>query len=155
MAIEYSLKLASSALPSGIVELVRESEGGVVEPLPSGAAIRLSAVHCAVLTVDAIDAEIAEESYGIRPSITVMFRIDKDRREEGKRAMLSAVTRILDAEPGDAVLLANLEHPALCRRGGRGVLVERFGPWPASMLGALGPAWSVASELPRPWAPAL
>lgn len=148
MSIEYALKIVSSTPPGRIAELVRGAEEANLERLPRGLAVGLPGVHCAVVPVDDIDAEIAEETYGLHPNVAVVFRIDKSRRTEGLRMMQAALMRILIVEPGDAILLANLEHPALRRRDGRGVLIDRFGPWPKEMLSALGPAWTVGPELP-------
>jgi hypothetical protein len=147
MSIEYALKLVSSTPPGRIAELVRGSEKAALQPLPRGFAVGLPGVHCAVLAVDDIDAEIAEESHGIRPTIAVVFRIDKDRREDGLRTMRAALVRVLGVEPGDAILLANLEHPVLRRRDGHGVLIDQFGPWPEAILAALGPTWTVGPDL--------
>lgn len=148
MSIEYALKLVSGTPPRGIAELVLGTEEATLNPLSRGFAVDLPGVYCAVLAVDELGAEIAEESHGLRPTITAVFRIDKDDRDQGKRTMRAALVRILNAEPGDAILLANFESPALRRHSGHGVLVDRFGPWPEQMLAALGPSWTVVPDLP-------
>jgi hypothetical protein len=153
MAIEYSLDIVSSSPPGRIADLVRGDEEAAIEPLPEALAIALPGVYCVVFAVDDDrSVEIAEECYGLRPTVAVMFRIDKFRREDGGRSMRAALVRILGAEAGDAVFLANLEIPVLRRRNGRGVLIDRFRPWFEGMLPALGPAWSVGPDLPLPGA---
>jgi hypothetical protein len=152
MAIEYALDIVSSNPLRRIADLVRGDEEAALEPLPRGLVIELPSLHCAVLAVDDRSAEIAEESYGLRPTVVVVFRMDKDRLDDAERTMQAALVRILGAEPGDAVLLANHEIPVLRRRNGRGVLIDRFRPWFGDMLPGLGPAWSVGPDVPLPGA---
>jgi hypothetical protein len=152
MAFEYALDMVSSSPPGRIADLVRSDEDAALEPLPSGFAIGLSGVYCTVRTVSDRSAEIAEESYGLRPTVVVAFRIDKFRDEDGERTMRAALVRILGAEAGDAVLLANREIPVLRRRNGRGVLIDQWRPWFGDMLPGLGPAWSVGPDVPLPGA---
>jgi hypothetical protein len=148
MALEYALDVVSSSPPRRIADLVRGDGEATLEPLPHGFSIVLPSLYCAVHTVDDRSTEIAEETYGIRPTVGVLFSLDKFHTEDAYRSMRDALVRILGAESGDAVLLANLELPILRRRNGRGVTSDRFGAWLNEVRVALGPAWTVGPDLP-------
>jgi hypothetical protein len=150
MAIEYSLEMVSSSSPRRIADLIRGDAEVTLEPLPHahGFALGLPGLYCGVGTVDDRSAEIIEETYGIRPTVGVLFRIDSFLYEDAYRSMRDALVRILRGESGEVVLLANHELPILRRRDGHGVTSDQYGPWLNEVREALGPAWEASPDLP-------
>ena len=124
MAIDYTL-LLDTTRPAGDLA----DYGGTVLPIESG-----------------IRREISQESFGIEPTVSVVFRIDKDEPERSTDEMKVAVARILRDFEGDAILVNNGEHAVLRRTGASGIINERWARRFGDLLGDLDSSWVIGPD---------
>lgn len=128
MAIEYSLDITADIEPERLLHLVEEELGLDHDRDPECRTDDNSALvgrdapgfYLTALPVDRTSGEIAEEWLGFKPSVRLMFRMDKegDIRTAYLR-VLRATSGVLARLPGDAALILNGEHVRVLRRRGR------------------------------------
>jgi hypothetical protein len=132
MAIEYTLDIADDIEPDRLLRLVeaelgldhdRDSEANNAEIVGRDA----PGFYITALPVDPMSAEIAGEWLGFKPTVRVMFRIDKDGdRRAAHQRVLRATSGVLTRLPGDSALILNGEHVELLRR--RGLVIVNVDP---------------------------
>lgn len=125
MALEYTLSLDSALDPEGLLRACEQALGLSPKPRIPGDIVERNAPGMFLTGAFAapMEREVLEDELGIRPRVTVTFRLDKEVRHAARLRMLRATADLLTRIPGDAALVFNGDFVLLVRRDGR-VLVN-------------------------------
>lgn len=86
------------------------------------------------------------EEFGIDPVVEIYFVLDKFHSGSARSEVLRAIQRFLAGAGESDVVVVYMDHIALKRVGGVGLIVERF----RGMLPADATGWTVVESIERP-----
>src|SRR5690242_12025836 len=112
MALEYTLELATKHSPEEIVRILSNLEFGF-QHRPE---LRAVATGVTVIASNetALGREIISETYHLKPTMYLKFRIDKFHGwEDGLRTTIKTTLELLQQTRSDGILLFNGETPIL------------------------------------------
>ncbi len=140
MSLDYTLNLTTDLTPEQVMQFVTTSVTSYKQTHATDAVGR--GLTVSVITKTKLGQDIAEEEFGVRPTVGVVFHVVPSQGyDDGVRNMIQTTVVLLKSVTGDAVMLKGGELFMLQRKGDEIIIGEDWHRQFASALDTEGIAY--------------